>query len=247
MKICKACGEKRLGFMKYCYECGQLLDFFNVDDHRIKIDSLEKYIVKISEFYLEARNIIQPHNRISRGESHTISSQSEDLFAILLASFLKEETLYVNQQLTILDESGHRLCTSKPDVLIMKDNVALHFIDLKMDLGYNRKKFADFCVQKNELMSMIHEQCFRTKNGKTKEILNGKIDTKCKYHIPVITDCNIDQNNIQTIIDTVEKLDFVELYFLTTGKHLNNYDTDMLEGVQLNYLQFQRLIDNLIN
>lgn len=51
----------------------------------------------------------------------------------------------------------------------------------------------------------------------------------------VITDCNIDKKNLKAIIDAVENLEFVEIYFLTSEKHLNNYSTDMLEGVKINY------------
>ena len=171
----------------------------------------------------------------------------QDLFALLLGSYLKEELLYVNQQLSIVDESGSIICKSKPDVLVMKDDRALNFIDLKMDLGYNRKKFVDFCIQKNDLMKNIHGQAFKTKNGKTKEIIYGIIDKQCKYHIPVISDCNIDKKNLKAIIDTVENLEFVKIYFLTSGKHLNNYDDDMLNGVQINYLQFEKLMDNIRN
>ncbi len=247
MKICNFCRVERLAFMRYCYECGQLLDVFESDCDAIKYDLLDKYIMEISKLYLKARDTVCSHKRILRGESHSISSQSEDLFALLLASYLKEELLYVNQQLSIVDESGCCVCKSKPDVLIMKDDIALNFIDLKMDLGYNRKKFADFCIQKQEIMKIIHEQSFKTKNGKTKEVLHGVIDKKCKYHIPVITDCNIDKKNLQIIIDTVENLEFVEIYFLTSGKHLNNYDADMLDGVEINYLEFKRLLDNLRN
>ncbi|WP_317327409.1 hypothetical protein [Turicibacter sanguinis] len=247
MKICNFCRVERLSFMKYCYECGQLLEVVEIDYDDIKFDLLDEYIMSISKLYLKARETVFSHKRICRGESHSISSQSEDLFALLLASYLKEELLYVNQQLSIVDESGFIICKSKPDVLIMKDDRALNFIDLKMDLGYNRKKFVEFCTQKNDLMKNIHRQAFRTKNGKTKEVLHGVIDKKCKYHIPVITDCNIDKKNLQTIIDTVKNLEFVEIYFLTSGKHLNNYDTDMLKGVEINYLEFKILLDNLRN
>uniref|UniRef100_UPI001E44A53E hypothetical protein n=1 Tax=Turicibacter sanguinis TaxID=154288 RepID=UPI001E44A53E len=59
--------------------------------------------------------------------------------------------------------------------------------------------------------------------------------------------CNIDKKNLKAIIDTVENLEFVEIYFLTSGKHLNNYDDDMLNGVQINYLQFEKLMDNIRN
>lgn len=135
-----------------------------------------------------------------------------------------------------MDESGSIICKAKPDVLVMKDDRALNFIDLKMDLGYNRKKFVDFCTQKDNLMKVLHGKKFRTKDGKTKELLYGVIDKRCKYHILVISDCNIDKKNLKAIIDTVENLEFVEIYFLTSGKNLNNYDADMLEEVKINYL-----------
>ena len=245
MKRCNYCGIEMMSFMLYCYKCGKYLEDVEIYNEDIRLDSLDEYVTNISRLYLKARDTICSHERILRGESHSISSQSEDLFALLLASYLKEELLYVNQQLSIVDESGSIICKSKPDVLVMKDDRALNFIDLKMDLGYNRKKFVEFCTQKNDLMKNIHRQAFKTKNGKTKEVLHGVIDKKCKYHIPVITDCNIDKKNLQTIIDTVKNLEFVEIYFLTSGKHLNNYDVDMLNGVEINHLEFKRLLDNL--
>lgn len=239
MKICNSCRVERLSFMKYCYECGQLLEGVENNYDDVEYDLLDEYIMTISKLYLNARETVYRHKRILRGESHSISSQSEDLFALLLASYLKEELLYVNQQLSIADESGSIIFKSKPDVLVMKDDRALNFIDLKMDLGYTRKKFGDFCIQKNDLMRKIQGQAFRTKNGKTKEVIDGIIDKQCKYHIPVISDCNIDKKNLKAIIEIVEKLEFVSIYFLTSGKHLNNYDADMLDGVKINYSEFR--------
>ena len=49
----------------------------------------------------------------------------------------------------------------------------------------------------------------------------------------------------KAIIDIVENLEFVELYFLTGGKHPNNYDPNMLKGVEINHLEFKRLLDKL--
>ena len=61
----------------------------------------------------------------------------------------------------------------------------------------------------------------------------------------VITDCNIDKKNLKAIIEIVEKLEFVSIYFLTSGKHLNNYDADMLDGVKINYSGFRWLLDTV--
>ena len=61
----------------------------------------------------------------------------------------------------------------------------------------------------------------------------------------MVTDCNIDKSNLENIIATTEALECVEIYFLTSGKHLNNYDSDMLVGVQVNHKEFERLIKNL--
>ena len=247
MKRCNYCGIETMSFMLYCYKCGKYLEDTEIYNEDIQLDSLDEYVTNISRLYLKARDTICNHNRIFRGESHSISSQSEDLFALLLSNYLKEELLYVNQQLRVDIESDSRNHIIKPDVVIMKNDIVFNFIDLKMDLGYNRKKFVDFCIQKNDLMKNIHGKTFKTKNGKTKEVLCGVINKKCKYHIPVITDCNIDKKNLQVIIDTVENLEFVEIYFLTSGKHLNNYDADMLDGVEINYLEFKRLLGNLRN
>lgn len=245
MKRCNVCAMEMMSFMKYCYECGRPLETVKYDYEKKEIQLLDDYIMSISKLYLNSRETVSRHQRISRGESHSISSQSEDLFALLLTSYLKEELLYVNQQLSIVDQSQSIICKSKPDILVMKDHRALNFIDLKMDLGYNRKKFGDFCIQKNDLMKKIQGQSFRTKNGKTKEVIDGIIDKQCKYHIPVISDCNIDKKNLKAIIDIVENLEFVELYFLTGGKHPNNYDPNMLKGVEINHLEFKRLLDKL--
>ena len=146
-----------MSFMKYCYQCGEAVIDGRQDYLKAELNSLSEYILSISKLYLNARNTVCTHERIFSGESHGISSQSEDLFALLLTSYLKEESLYVNQQLSVVNELGKLTSTVKPDVVVMKDEVVSNFIDLKMDLGYNRKKFADFCIQKNELMRKIHD------------------------------------------------------------------------------------------
>ena len=54
----------------------------------------------------------------------------------------------------------------------------------------------------------------------------------------VITDCNIDKkfkgNNRNS-----RKIGICFNILLTSGKHLNNYDADMLDGVKINYSEFR--------
>lgn len=55
-------------------------------------------IEKIIQLYHEARIPAFPDRRIRRGESHSISALTKDLFASYLAAHLKQETFLVNQQ-----------------------------------------------------------------------------------------------------------------------------------------------------
>lgn len=67
---------------------------------------------------------------------------------------MKEELLYVNQQLRVSVKLGSGSAKMQPDVLIVKNDTVLNFIDLKMDLCYNRKKFVDLFIKGRSLKSI---------------------------------------------------------------------------------------------
>ena len=79
---------------------------------------------------------------IWRGVSHSISSQSEDLFALFIAEKLNDASLeFIVDKTMTFKMSGKKSIQFRPDLAIVKNGILTHSIDLKMDMGYKRRYF----------------------------------------------------------------------------------------------------------
>jgi hypothetical protein len=90
------------------------------------------YLAYESEFLLK--------RRIERGSQRSISSDIENIFGQMLRAFLKARNLQ-NFQVRInkIWSSGPR--TLQPDILVLKNGKEKCVVELKTDLGWNRKKW----------------------------------------------------------------------------------------------------------
>jgi hypothetical protein len=108
----------------------------------------KEFVCTIINLYKKAEETLYKHPDIKRGRSRTISGQAEDYCAQYLAVHLNKKYIYlIDQPVRVLGK------TIYPDIVMLdKDNTIVSLMDVKMDLGWNRKKFPDFCREKATLI-----------------------------------------------------------------------------------------------
>ena len=80
----------------------------------------QDFVTSIIQAYHEARKPLHNHPRIERGRSRSISSEAEELLALLLAENVETiEDIFVDQPIT-LDRTGQRSLTRYPDIALMR-------------------------------------------------------------------------------------------------------------------------------
>lgn len=210
------------------------------------IDTPEKLISALVSLYLSARDTKFPRHNILRGRSHAVSSQFEDLFAHYLSNCMSDNySFYVDQPISI---PGSGLNTQYPDILILRNGVASHLIDIKMDNGWNRNGFDDFLKDKNKLMDKLVSRDIEynevLSNKKTRK--HAKFSEKITYHI-VFATCVNGTNNL---IDRVKNIKYknVKSYVLTGKTHPNEYNMDknlLLDKIHIHHDEFTRLLKEL--
>jgi len=116
-------------------------------------------IREIISLYHSARILLYPHERLFRGESRPIASQTEDLFARYLIDRLPNDVvIYVNQTITTVNNNGR--IRIKPDLIVTRGQSITAILDLKMDLGYRRNEFPDFWLNADQLIPSLRNKTF---------------------------------------------------------------------------------------
>ena len=210
----------------------------------------EDFIAKICKLYKVSRTLsisAETYN-IWRGVNHSISSQSEDLLALFIATNLEDNTLEFIVDKTMTCKIPHQKSIQfRPDLAIVKNGVLTHSIDLKMDMGYKRRyfetpEFRSEALKFNILRSQNFESVSYRKNNKRVEL---KVSSKLTNQIVVISEKNAGKpSNRLDMIKAIDNMNWVNIYYLTGGVHPNNYDD---EFPIINDNQFIKLIDDVKN
>lgn len=184
----------------------------------------DEFIESVVDAYRAARVPIQPHPKLSRGESRAIASETEDRFAYFLIDRLKNvDHILINQTITsVLNGAKERI---KPDLVICRGEEIRLLIDLKMDLGYNRTGLSDSMKKMDERMLKIRGQKFSLweKVGEGRRRLERTLSKNAKYVFVVISDQNIKKNQFAEIEAAGAKLANTALFVLLRGIHPNAY------------------------
>lgn len=149
---------------------------------------------------------------------------------------------YVDQPLTIKEN------TIYPDITIVDNKIIKNFVDIKMDLGWNRDGFISFCEAKQNLVKQIQNKEVRIRDGITKNGTILQIHAKIKYHIVIISDQNIPKAKFDSNRVGVKKLKDVEVYVLSGNKHPNTYQKhieELLNSINIHENEFTRLFKNI--
>jgi hypothetical protein len=184
----------------------------------------EQFIESVVDAYRAARVPVQPHPKLSRGESRAIASETEDRFAYLLITRLRNvDHIFINQTMTsVANGVKERI---KPDLVICRAGEIQMLIDLKMDLGYNRSGFPEFMKKVNSLVLKLRGQTFSIweKIGEKSRRHEKTFSKNARYVFVVMTDQNINKKLFGEVEATASKLDNTAFFVLLRGIHPNVY------------------------
>ena len=173
--------------------------------------------------YKEAGKPTYPHENLYRGRNHSISGIGEDLLGAYLISRLEGVQIFIDQPLSMIDKS---LSTRYPDLLICEDNEIKNILEVKMDLGYQRKDFIDYCRKREDKIPM-------------------NIADDIKFHVVIYSENNGPKRFDEEIMPIVnETCPHIEVYVLTSGQHPNLVNVN-LEGININKDEFEILVNAL--
>ncbi|MCX8974727.1 hypothetical protein NLN78_14280 [Citrobacter portucalensis] len=212
------------------------------------INTPENLITALIDLYTAARNTRFPSRNVLRGRSHSVSSEFEDLFANYLSNCMNDDHyFYVDQPISIFCPTPK---IQYPDILILKDGIASHLLDIKMDNGWNRHGLKDFSNAKNILMDEINGCDFKYNEvlDNTKVPKEAKFSNHVTYHIVFATSVN-GSKNLEHDAKQLETKN-VKLYILTDKTHPNHYGANRIgiqEKINIRKDEFSRLISNLNN
>ncbi|WP_233431511.1 hypothetical protein [Staphylococcus cohnii] len=102
-----------------------------------------------------------------------------------MISRLEGVQIFIDQPLSMIDKS---LSTRYPDLLICEGNENKNALDVKIDLGYQRKDFIKYCQKKEHWVSnIVGKQCVLSRKREEKIPMN--IDD-IKFHVVIYSENN---------------------------------------------------------
>lgn len=208
--------------------------------------SNREFLRQIIKLYHSARKPKFINKKISRGRSHSISSSAEDLFAYYLSGHIKCDHIYIDQPINV-PSFNNPIC---PDLVVVRNNRIIAFIDLKMDIGWNRKGLYFLCKKHHSKLDSIKGKQCKLKEGTSKKDYSYIADRKLSYNIVLISNQNVNSRILEGQITQSKSLNpNVEVFVLTEKEHPNTYGIkieDLMKKIKINNDQFKKLIKKLI-
>lgn len=183
----------------------------------------DKFLENIVIEYRKARIPIVKNKKINRGRSRSISSISEDLFAnYLISNDKKIDQIYVDQSIYIkkLQKAIY------PDIVIVRNNTITSLLDLKMDLGWNRKGLVDLCKKHGRTVKKARGTVCKISERATENSTELQISETINYGIVIISKRNSGSALNEQIMEAKEIQPDINVYLLCRNdrKHPNDYD-----------------------
>lgn len=200
------------------------------------------FILKIVEAYHAARVPAVAGDTVRRGRSRSISGIAEDL----LAEYLVEndptiEVVYVDQPIYVA-ATKKRIT---PDLVIVRNGTIHTFIDLKLDMGWNRDGLTDLCQAHKQSVQSVRGELARLRDGVTKELREVPVAPDLSYNVVMVSRTNINPETLSRHVKRIDELGpDVELFILCDTGHPNSYDAEpaqILETLSINEAEFARL------
>jgi hypothetical protein len=209
-----------------------------------------KFFKETVNLYHKARIPKYRHKRIFRGESSSIASETEDLFACYLIGCLPRETMiFINQ--TITTGTGEERLRIKPDLIITQNRIITAILDLKMDLGYKRNEFPDYWRQRDDLILSLRGKEFSLfiKSGayrKKRAVLNFASDAKLLFVL--VSDQNINPKLLTPVLEMKGKMPNSDLFILSHKIHPNQYEMsvdDVIRKIDIDEQEFVGVVNSI--
>ena len=132
----------------------------------------------------------------------------------------------------------------RPDITIKRENLVTNFFDVKMDLGWKRSEFADYCVEKSKIIKEMRGQQVDFWKGYP-VLLNDEL----KYEIIIISKENISKEILNKNLDKIREANIdneVPIYFLTNKVHPNHGDSQFArDNIEINDEQLNELREKI--
>lgn len=208
-----------------------------------------EFVQEIIDRYHKAREPVLPHDRIFRGESRSIASETEDIFARYLIERLPGCVIFINQ--TITTGTGAKRIRIKPDLVIVQQNTICAILDLKMDLGYSRKVFPEFWKTRDDQILDLRNKDFSLyqKKGAYREHLPPlRFLPSARLFFVLVSDQNIASSLLAPITLKKGKMRNSDLFILTRNLHPNTYEKSRKEAMAeiiVNESEFENLLEEL--
>lgn len=204
-----------------------------------------EFILGVIDLYHNARLSKFKNEKVRRGRSRSVPSDTEDLFANFLFEKIHCDLIYVDQPIT-LDGAKKQFY---PDIVVVKDGVIKAFCDLKMDLGWKRNDLYNFCKKLKEDLRGIKGKKCKIRDGVTKEDKWLNIDNEVSFNIVIVSGKNITSDKMEKHKNNIQLLGRdVELFILSDKKHPNKYGykpDELIELMKVNDDEFERLFQKL--
>jgi len=143
----------------------------------------ELFFEKLINLYVEARKVKFPKDNIVRGRNAVISAHLEDLLAFFIASNNPKNCNYFTDQAIRFGKN-----TFYPDVVIQKKCKGIdHLVDVKADIGWNRKGMLNFCKDWDKRIELVKGQKTSFKDRANDEKLDGVFSQNLKYHVVIVS------------------------------------------------------------
>lgn len=201
--------------------------------------NLPYFFDKLVEQYQNAKATVSSYERpdVFRGRQHDISSIAEDMFAALVSDTLNEEfpdtKLYFRVDYPMRTGKGSKMF---PDIAIIveaKKPILVSYLDLKIDLGYNRKYYEQFETIKNHVnrLRTAEDAGAPTWEESPRAVVISK---SIKWRTIVLTDCNMSPRSLlqENKDAALQYNDYFKLYFLSGKSHPNEKHRELINIYQ---------------
>lgn len=209
-------------------------------------------IESIINYYIESQQLTINRGdfNIWRGVSHSISSRTEDLFALFVAERLDIDGLEFIVDKTFTYKVGTQNSIQfRPDLAIVRNGLITHILDLKMDMGYKRRYHETDSFENERIKfeifrnNEIEKQIYYTRN-RQRTYLN--VSQNIINQIIVVSEKNEGRlDNRISMVRSINELDWVNIYYLTGDVHPNNYSETTLQDIRINETEFDRMFNDI--
>lgn len=194
---------------------------------------LGNFLKDVKKEYEQARDVYigeRKTSRVHRGRRRIVASITEDLFAKYLVREFKKDHIhiFVDQPITL---EGGKKQTYYPDLVICKYKrknkiyEILFMIDLKMNIGWIRKKFKKYMKKSEEICKKM-KRAKRLK-GKVdigeedKEKIEFCINKKAHYDVVIVSSRNSGNKENESDLIKESSNKNSNLWVLSTGSGLS--------------------------